>query len=139
MGRLSGNNPMFDEEDIRRVTDPGLPRLARQIFFGESITNEGYLSRYNNYHRGLNQGDKTQKEYSQKAAADRKTLNDPRKLTFNMLRSVLVAMGYDIESVSVRLHNQMTGETRTYSTDDTIEDLLKIREADSAIGVSGLE
>lgn len=138
MGRVTGTKLMFNEDDVRSVSDPMLPRLIRVIFFGLDITNEGYLARYSRYFREIFTGDKTQKEHSQKAAADRKFLLDPRKLTINMMRSVLLAMGYDIECISVRLRDRLTGEELTFSTDDTVEKLLAQRERLQEIGIEGI-
>jgi hypothetical protein len=130
---------MFDEEDVRNVREPMLPRLIRIIFFGNGITNEEYLLRYNHYFREFGSGNKTQKEHSQKAAADRKFLLDHRKLTINMMRSVLSAMGWEIEAISVRLSDRLTGETREFSTDDTVEKLKAELERSRQIGIGGIE
>jgi len=139
MGRISGTKLMFDDDDVRNTRDPGLPRLIRVVFRGLGITNEGYLARYHHHFRELNQEGRTQKEHSQKAAADRKFLLDPRKLTINMMRSVLVAMGFDIEAIDIRVRNRLTGETHTFSTDDTVEKLQQKLQASQEIGVNGIE
>jgi hypothetical protein len=130
---------MFEEEDVRSVSSPDLPRLVRVIFHGLQITNDGYLKRYAHHNLENNNTNKTQKEHSQKAAADRKFLLDPRKLTINMMRNVLIAMGYDIEAISIRLRDRMSGEELTFSTDDTIDDLKKRLETSQEIGISGIE
>lgn len=136
MSRLTGSDLMFDEEEVR-TTDKLLPRLIRVIFFGLSITNTGYLERYYHYFREKYR-DKTRKEFSQKAAADRKFLLDKRKLTFNMLTNVLSAMGYDVESVSIRVRDVLTGEVKTFSTDDTVEALKEMVEKEKSVGIQTL-
>lgn len=136
MSRLTGSELMFDEEEVR-TTDKLLPRLIRVIFFGLSITNMGYLDRYYHYFREKYR-DKTRKEFSQKAAADRKFLLDRRKLTFNMLTSVLSAMGYEVECVSVRIKDVLTNEVKTFSTDDTVEELKEMVEKAKQVGITKL-
>lgn len=136
MSRINGSALMFDEEEVKATTEY-LPRLIRVIFFGLSITNDGYLERYYRYYKDLHR-DKTRKEFSQKSAADRKFLLDRRKLTFNLMRNVLSAMGYDIECVSVRVKDRLTGELRTFSTDDTTEELKALLEQERQIGVQSL-
>lgn len=136
MARFSGSSLMFDEDDIRTTTEH-LPRLIRIILYAEGITNDGYLERYKHYFRGLFP-DKTQKEFSQKAAADRKFLLDHRKLTWNMMRGVLIALGYDVEGVDIRVRDRLTGEVRTFSTDSTVDELKADIEKKSQIGYGSL-
>lgn len=136
MSRINGSALMFDEEEVKNTTE-FLPRLIRVIFYGLSITNDGYLDRYLRYYKDLHP-DKTRKEFSQKSAADRKFLHDRRKLTFNLMRHVLSAMGYDIECVSVRVRDHLTGEVKTFSTDDTIDDLKSAIEKEKQVGVQSL-
>lgn len=134
MSRIDGSALMFDEEEVRETTDPGLPRLIRVIFFGLSITNNGYLERYHSWFKD-NFRDKNRKEFSQKSTADRKTLLERKKLTYTMLRHVVKAMGYDIESVTVRLKDRISGDSLTFSTDDTVEDLKRVIEESKSIGI----
>jgi len=136
MSRINGSALMFDEEEVK-ATREFLPRLIRVIMFGLGITNDGYLDRYYHWFRGAFPG-RTRKEFSQKSAADRKFLHDRQKLTFNLMRSVLTAMGYDIECVSVRVIDRVTGEVRTFSTDDTVDSLKEMRDKEKEIGVQSL-
>ena len=129
---------MFDEDEIKATTEPSLPRLIRIAFFGLSITNDSYIQRYFHYYRDMYR-DKTRKEFSQKVGADRKFLLDRRKLTFNMMRSVLSAMGYDVECVSIRVRDRLTGDSRTFSTDDSVEELKRIKEKENEIGIQSIE
>lgn len=137
MSKLTGSALMFDEDEVKATAEIGLPRLIRIAFFGLSITNEGYLDRYYHYYRDIYR-DKTKKEFSQKAAADRKFLLDRRKLTFNMLRNVLSAMGYDLECVSIRVRDRLTADVKIFSTDDSVEDLKKALEKENQIGVDSI-
>jgi hypothetical protein len=128
---------MFDENEVKSTPDPAFPRLIRNIFFGLSISNDNYLERYYHYYRDRFR-DKTRKEFSQKAAADRKFLLDRRKLTYNMFRSVMEAMGYNVECISVRIRDNLTGEVRTFSTDDSVEKLSALVEQEKEVGLSSL-
>ncbi len=134
MSRFStSSNLMFDEDEVKATTEL-LPRLVRIFFFGMQITNDEYLRRYYLDYREKHR-DRTRKEFSQKAAADRKFLYDRRKLTFGMMRSVMSAMGYDIEAVSIRARDRLTGDIRNFSTDDTVESLKDIISKDREVGV----
>ena len=121
MSKVTGSSLMFDEEEVKNTYE-SLPRLVRIIFYGLGITNDAYLDRYSHYFRQAHP-DRNRKEFSQKAAADRKFLLDRRKLTFNMMRNVLTAMGFDIVSVSMDVRDKLTGEVKTFSTDDSIDEL----------------
>lgn len=134
--RTTGSSLMFDENEVRQ-TGTALPRLIRVIFYGLGITNEGYLDRYFHYFREQFP-DKTRKEFSQKAAADRKFLLDRRKLTFNMMSSVMNAMGYEIEEVSVKIRDRLTGDERVFSTSDTVDSLNEMIAKDQEIGVQSI-
>lgn len=136
MSRVSGSALMFDEDEVKSTTEL-LPRLIRVLFYGLQITNEGYLTQYYHYFRAISP-DKTRKEFIQKAAADRKFLLDRRKLTFNMLRNVLSAMGYDVESVSINVRDRLTGDLKTFSTDDTVEKLKEMAERDKEVGIQSI-
>lgn len=127
---------MFDEDEVRATTEL-LPRLIRVVFYGLSVTNESYLHQYFHYFRSLFP-DKTRKEFIQKAAADRKFLLDRRKLTFNMLRNVLAAMGYDVESISIDVRDRLTGDLKTFSTNDTVEKLKEAAERDREVGIQSI-
>lgn len=126
MTRITGNSLMFDEEEVKATT-AHLPRLIRVIFYGLGITNEGYLERYRHYFRAMFP-DKNKKEFSQKSTADRKFLMERRKLTFNMVQGIMLAMGYDVESVTIKLRDKLSGEIKTFSTEDTVESLKKALE-----------
>lgn len=136
MARSANNAPMFDEDEVRS-THELLPRLIRVIFFGLGITNNEYTNYYYNFFRAVFP-DKTHKEFIQKAAADRKFLQERHKLTFNMLRNVVQAMGWDVESVSLEIRNRLTGEVRVFSTRDTVEMLKENLEKDQQIGVDSI-
>lgn len=127
---------MFDEDEVKSTTEL-LPRLVRIIFYGQSITNDNYLERYLKYFKGTFL-DKDRKAFSQKSTADRKFLKDPKKLTFNLMRNSLMAMGYDIECVSIRVRDKLTGEVKVYSTDDTVESLKAELDKEKEIGVQSL-
>jgi hypothetical protein len=127
---------MFDEDEVK-ATGEFLPRLIRVVMFGLGITNDGYLDRYWRSFRSTFPG-KSRKEFSQKSAADRKFLHDRKNLTFKLMRSVLTAMGYEIECVSIRVIDRMTGEVRTFSTDDTVDDLKAYLQKEKEIGVQSL-
>ena len=136
MSRILGNALMFDEEEVK-ATSEFLPRLVRIIFFSFSITNDGYLERYRQYfHRTFR--DRSQKEFSQKSTADRKVLLDRKQLTIKMLLSVLSAMGYDTEAVSIRIKDRITGEVREFSTDDTVDKLKEFMNQEKEIGIQSL-
>lgn len=135
MSKKNGAALMFDEEAVRGNADY-LPRLIRIIFYGNAITNDGYIARYWRYFKVL--GGKTRKMFTQDTSADRKVLLDRDKLTFNKMRHVLTAMGYDIECVSIRIKDRMSGEVRTFSTDDTVEQLKEYLERDRQIGIQSL-
>jgi hypothetical protein len=136
MSRVNGSALMFDEDEVKATTEM-LPRLIRVVFYGLSVSNDSYLDQYYHYFRDLFP-DKTRKEFIQKAAADRKFLLDRRKLTFNMMRNVLAAMGYDIESVSIKVRDRLTGDEKTFSTDDTVEKLKEMVERDKVVGVQSI-
>ena len=136
MSRINGSALMFDEEDVK-TTSEFLPRLIRIIMFATGVTNDGYIMRYHRYFKSMFPT-KSRKEFTQKSAADRKSLLDKSKLTFSLMRTVLSAMGYDIECVSVRVKDRVTGEVRTFSTDDTVEDLKAFMEQEKEIGVQSL-
>jgi hypothetical protein len=99
-----------------------LPKLIRIVFFGNQITNEGYLARYQDYWKRRFPG-KDRKEFSQKAAADRKFLGELEKLTWKMMVDVLRAMGYEVDSVQITLHDRLAGTTTVFSTADSLEEL----------------
>jgi hypothetical protein len=137
MSRAVGTSLMFDEESIRGTTEL-LPRLVRILFYAFGITNESYLVRYNRYFKDMFP-EKSQKDLNQQATSHRKVLLESRrKLTFNMLRGVMFAMGYSIEEVSVRVRNQLTGEERVFSTDDTVESLKKQLDTEREVGVQSI-
>ncbi len=136
MSKHDGSALMFDEEEVRSTSE-FLPRLIRVIFFGLSISNDDYLYKYYQYFRDVNPS-KSKKEFSQEAASNRKFILQRKKLTFNLMRRILSAMGYDIECVSIRLKDRVTGDIRVFSTDDTIEDLQKIISKEKEIGVQRL-
>lgn len=127
---------MFDEEDVKSTYEH-LPRLIRIIFFSLGITNEDYLRRYRDYYRYMFP-DKGRKELAQKSTADRKVLQDKTKLTFSMMHGIMTAMGYEIDSVTVVIREKMTGETKVFSTSDTVEMLKQNIENDNVIGVQSL-
>lgn len=136
MSRVDGSLLMFDEEEVKETRE-FLPRLVRVIFYGLSITNDDYIDRYQRYYKDLHR-DKTQKEFSQRMTSYRKFLKDRKKLTFNLMQKVLSAMGYDIEGVSIRIRDRLTGEVKTFSTDNTVDDLNQIIQKEKEIGVTSL-
>lgn len=127
---------MFDEEDIKRTSE-FLPRLSRIIMFAAGITNDGYTTRYHKYFKSMFPT-KSRKEFTQQSAADRKSLLDREKLTFSRMRIILSAMGYDIEAVSIRIVDRVTGEVKTFSTDNTVEQLKEMLEQEKEIGIKSL-
>jgi hypothetical protein len=127
---------MFDEEDVK-TTSEFLPRLIRIIMFATGVTNDGYITRYHRYFKSIFPS-KSRKEFTQKSAADRKSLLDKSKLTFSLMRTVLSAMGYDIECVSIRVKDRVTGDVRTFSTDNTVEELKDFMTQEKEIGVQSL-
>ena len=80
--------------------------------------------------------DRTPKENATKASADRKTLiENADSITFKMMSGALEAMGLDIEAVSIRLKDRITGEVHVFSTDDTVDDLRKYIAREKSIGI----
>jgi hypothetical protein len=136
MSRINGSALMFDEEDVK-TTSEFLPRLIRIIMFATGVTNDGYITRYHRYFKSIFPS-KSRKEFTQKSAADRKSLLDKSKLTFSLMRTVLSAMGYDIECVSIRVKDRVTGDVRTFSTDNTVEELKDFMAQEKEIGVQSL-
>jgi hypothetical protein len=137
MSRAAGSSLMFDEESIRSTTEH-LPRLIRIIFYAFGITNEGYLRRYYQYFQDL-YPEKSFKEFNQQATSHRKVLlESKRKLTFNMLRTTLNAMGYDIDSVQVHVTNKLNGEKRVFSTEDTVETINEVLKKEKVVGVTSI-
>lgn len=136
MSRVNGSALMFNEEDIESTTE-FLPRLIRVVFYGLGITNNGYLERFYHYFQEIHR-DKTRKEFSQKAAADRKFLLDPRKLTFNMMTGDIAAMGWNMKSVSIEIQDRLTGEVKTFSTNMTVDDLKDLVARDNEVGVQSV-
>lgn len=136
MARDNPNALLFDEEDVKAATTAFLPRLIRAIFYGLQITNDGYLARYQEFFKSR-YPNRTKKELAQKSAADRKFIRQVDKLTFNLMNHVINAMGWEIQGISVRIVDRVTGEVKTFSTDDTIEDLNRQIEAekDKVIGM----
>lgn len=136
MAKIDGSAQMFDEESIR--TAKGLlPRLLRIIFFSNTITNDEYMHRYYNFYKKAYPG-KSKKDATQKAASDRKFIQDDLKITWPLMTNVLMAMGLDIASVSVNVVDNISGEVTTFSTTDTIEELNAKLAEKSQIGVSSL-
>lgn len=136
MAKIVGTALMFGPDDIRETTAM-LPRLMRIIFYALGITNENYMKRYWDWWRE-HHPDQTRKEFSQKAAADRGFVGDRRKLTINMATGLLSAMGQEVVTISFTLKDQLTGEVRTFSTDDTVEKIDQQIADDNTIGVSSL-
>lgn len=136
MSAIDGSKLMFDETSVQKTTAL-LPRLLRIIFFGRGITHDEYVTRY---HRYLNKTEpwKDRKERSQKIASDRKFLAEDKKLTFNLLSNALSAMDIDIECISFRVRDHTTGETLTFSTDQTSSELKEMVEKEKSIGVQSL-
>lgn len=136
MAKINGAGLMFNEESVKKTTE-FLPRLARIIFYYYGITNDNYLDRYKDYWLRVFPG-KTRKEFSQKSVADRKVLLDPTQMTMKMLRNILQAMGFDLESVSIKVKDRLTGEVKEFSTDDTIEKLKSMMDEEKEIGIGSL-
>jgi hypothetical protein len=134
--KLDGGALMFGEDQVRS-TRAFLPRLIRIIFFGLSISNNDYISRYQRFLKASS-GGKTTRESNQKIASDRKFLQDKHNLTFKLMNHVLIAMGLDIEAISVRTRDRITDEVRTFSTDDTVDSLKKALEKENTIGITSL-
>jgi hypothetical protein len=134
--KLDGGALMFGEDQVR-TTRAFLPRLIRIIFFGLSISNNDYLSRYHRFLKASS-GGKSTRELNQKIASDRKFLQDKHNLTFKLMNHVLIAMGLDIEAISIRTRDRITEEVRTFSTDDTVDSLKKELEKENTIGITSL-
>lgn len=135
MSKIDGSALVFDEEQVR-TTRAFLPRLIRIIFYGLSISNNDYISRYQRFLKKL--GGKETREANQKIVSDRKFLQDKHSLTFKLMNHVLIAMGLDIEAISIRTRDRITDEVRTFSTDDTVDSLKKELEKEKVIGIPGL-
>ena len=139
---MSRNNPstlMFDEDEIRSVTDPALPRLLRIIFYANSITNEIFNERYRRYLQTV-YPEMDQKEFGQRITSLRKALFEARKkMTFNMFRGVLLALGYEIAGIDIRVRFKLTGEIQTFSTDDNLDTIKAKMMADRDVGVSSID
>ena len=139
MSRVNGSPLMFNEEEVRTTGRAYLlPRLIRIIFYGLQITNDSYLNKYWDYYQMVNPG-KTRKDFSFKSAADRDGIRQKTKLTFNMMSTVIRAMGWEIDAVDVRLRNVLTGETKEFSTDMTVADLDAMVAKDQEIGITSIE
>lgn len=136
MSKIDGSALMFDEEQVRTTRSP-LPRLIRIIFYGLSITNNEYISRYQRFIRSTSGGRST-RESNQKLGSDRKFLQDKHNLTYKLMNSVLIAMGLDIECISVRVRDRITDEVKTFSTDDTVDSLKADLEKEKVIGIQNL-
>lgn len=133
--QIDGTSLMFDEEQVR-TTRAFLPRLIRIIFYGLAISNNDYISRYQRYLKAS--GGKPTRESNQKLASDRKFLQDKHSLTFKLMNTVLIAMGLDIECITVRVKDRITDEVRTFSTDDTVDSLKAELEKEKSIGISNI-
>jgi uncharacterized protein YneF (UPF0154 family) len=136
MAKIDTAALMFSVEDVKSTTSL-LPRLIRNVFFGLRITNEGYLARYLHDYLGKNP-DRSRKEFSQKAAADRKVLMEQRRITFNMIETILSAMGYNIEVVQIQVRDRLMGETKTFSTDMSIEQLMDMINREQEVGIDSI-
>jgi hypothetical protein len=130
---------VFDEQDIRSTSTRALlPLLIRIFMFRHQITNDQYLERYE---RAYNAAvpEHTRKEFTQKAQSDRKAMVEQQKITFNLLNTIIQAMGFKIEAVSIRVSSKMSGKEWTVSTDDSIEDLKSKIAEDIEINVQSLD
>lgn len=136
MSKIDTAALMFNEEDVKSTVSL-IPKLIRIAFYGLTITNEGYLARYLHSYMGAHP-DASRKEFSQKAAADRKCLMEPKKLTFNMASTLMSAMGYDIETVQITVRDRLFGESRTFSTDMTIDQLKQMLEKEKEVGIGSI-
>jgi len=140
MTKVRGSSLFFDEDDItsNRSTIAALPRLLRIIFYAFGITNEGYLRRWSHYYqREVPNG--SPKDFQMKSGSMRKALIESRtNLTYKAFSAAMTVMGFSIEGVSVRLKNLNTGETRTFSTDDTLEDIEQVTDRDRPVGVQSI-
>ena len=122
MSRISGSALLIDEGELRSATR-FIPKIARLFFYGLGITNDSYLERYRRfYHERF--PDRTPKELSQKATADRKVLLD-QKMTFNMLSGLSDAMGCDITAVQVEFKDRLTGEVMIFYSNISIDEFKK--------------
>ncbi len=137
MKRVDRSALFFDEEDVRKSTG-FLPRLVRIVFYALGITNEEYGRRYERYIRE-NNGVANRVINHLQISANRKSLNESdrhdKSLTFKLFNTVINAMGYDIECVSVRMRDRVTDEVFTFSTDMTSDDLKVFSEKEKEIGV----
>lgn len=136
MTRVEGSRLMFDENQVR-TTRALIPRLIRIIFFGFSITNNDYIARYQHHNRVM-YGNKPARDASQKMISDRKSMQNKNSLTFKMFSAVLTAMGLDIEAITVRLRDRVTGDTRTFSTDDTVDTIIANMAKEKTTGFDSL-
>ena len=131
MARTNGSSLFFDDQEIHNTPNL-LPRLIRILFYGLGITNDDYLDRYERYFREHNPH-KTRKELTLEASSNRKMLfGDRRKLSFNKFKELTEVMGYDVESLTVKIRDRTTGEIKIFSTDDTPTQLLKMRDQHDA-------
>ena len=127
---------MIDEEEVRTTTQ-FLPRLIRIIYYSLNIMTETFFDRHYAWCREQfpSMGPK---EYRVRSSSDRQVLLDRNKLSFNKFQHLLVATGYDIECVSVRIRDRRTGELHIFSTDMTVDEINERLQKEQDIGLNSL-
>jgi uncharacterized protein (UPF0305 family) len=127
MVKINGEALMFTQGDVD-TNYTTLPRILREIFVSENITNNEYIRRYEKYLKDQIP-DMSEKRIFQKIASDRKFLQDKHNLSLKFFENILKAMGLTVTfngpmtsaSVEVRTHPIQTklgtypDETKIYT------------------------
>jgi len=125
----------FSEEEVRS-NHSLLPRLLRNVFYAFRATNGDFSQGWWRFFRekqGLRQ-----KDLSGKINGIRKSVSDDERITVKLFERVMMIMGFRIIALKVVVRHDRTGQVHEFSTEDTIESLAAIRDAEEPIGISSL-
>jgi L-asparaginase/Glu-tRNA(Gln) amidotransferase subunit D len=136
MAKVNPAELVFNRDDVREANSHLLVRLIRVMFYKLRITNEDHARRYLRTMKAMSR--KSEKEINQDSTIARRFVREPGKVTYRLFSLEVLAMGYQLEEMSMRVRDRNTGQVYTFSTDMTADSIDKQQEEDEPTGLDSL-